>query len=114
MTDRQALAAALGGPQSSWNPGQPLIIAAARQRLNQLPERCDDCVAGYVDIVANEERCPTCRGYARLWPEELVERIAEALVLLTFDEWIGLSQSLKDDARKMAIAVLAVLDGEAA
>lgn len=84
MSDREALAAALeiydlrfeAQTFGEWSHAIPTLVAAALERLAQLPEKCpDDRHVGYDEYVV----CPTCHGSGKVYPAELVERIARAL-----------------------------------
>lgn len=79
MTDREALAAALDDlddyvahGQVELGEGGELVVAAARERLAQLPEKCGICWGEYTP-------CDHCHSTGKVYPAELVERIASAI-----------------------------------
>lgn len=99
MTDREALAAALGRvaeleQPASWSEDQwqdlAIIEDAALERLAQLSEQCATCGGSgrWTNRGATErewleglkeEPCPTCHGSGEVYLAETVERIARAL-----------------------------------
>lgn len=98
MSDREALAAAvdqvmswIGGDERRPTPNQILAVGTllntARERLAQLPEDCGTCDGEGHYVVASTRgqwatddlACPTCHGSGKVYPAELVKRIANCI-----------------------------------
>lgn len=87
MSDREVLEAAL----AQYHKGRPIAWAdvlevAALERLAQLAEKCGTCDGEGHYVVASTRgqwatddlTCPTCQGSAKVYPYELVGRVAMA------------------------------------
>jgi hypothetical protein len=110
MTDRppvgrEALAAALEFAVVS-NVDDLCIVAAARERLAQLPEKCETCEGKGWRNQGVPGECPACHGRGVLYPPALVERIAATIY--QHDNFVDGPR----ESEILAVAVLDALNGE--
>lgn len=91
------------------------LVVAARERLAQMPEKCETC-DGEGHYVVQSTRgqyetdditCPTCHGKGFLYPQPLVERIQDILWSVPSSRW-----GYKSTAHLVAVSILDALGSE--
>lgn len=120
MSTRETLEAAL---TATWSERvldhEQVILAAARERLAQMPEKCGTCYGralsfdGPTTAHTGEKvfyPCPSCHGSGRVYPAELVERIAG--VILQSDAKDLRTHPSVEWYRTLAVAVLDAINQE--
>lgn len=90
-----------------------VLVAAARERLAELPEKCEHLTNPFGDYINELGGCDRCGNTDKVYPAETVERIRAAVG--NTDHWdfdSGFGCWTEPSIDKITVAVLDALNGE--